>query len=546
MGLVLEAFGVDLVDRLGAGRPRGEPAAGGDRLDAADRRAVAGRLVQHLLDLLARQLVALHLRGRQPGQLRFLLGRGGCVDAVGKRLAEFAGQLHIQFAGIPAFARGDLGRQQGRHQAVLVGGPHRAVVAQQRRTGAFLATEAERAIEQALGKPLEADRHFDQFAAQPLRHAVDQRRGDHGLADRGVRAPLRPVPVQVVDQHRQVMVRLHQAVAAGDDAVAVMVGIAGERDVVFVLQADQPLHRVPRRRVHADLAVPVHRHERELRVDHRAHHGKVELVAVGDRLPVMHAGTTQRIDAHLHAGAADRVEVDDMGEVGHIVVEKIVSVRGGGLARLRQRHPLHPLQAAFEQRVGALLHPVGDVGIGRTAVGRVVLEAAVVRWIVRRRDHDAVGQTAVAPPAVMQFVVDQDRVRHRRRGRELAAAGEHRLHTVRRQHFQRTLQRRLRQGMGVRTDEQRAVDALALAVFADRLADRQDVPFVEAALERTAAMTGRAERHPLRGDRRIGLQVDIGGQQFRHVDQDRLRWRLAGERADLLAHGRSVVGWSRS
>src|SRR6185437_10178498 len=81
VGLVLEAFGVDLVDRLGTRGARSEPAVGGDRLDAADRRAVAGRLVQHLLDLLARQLVALHLRWRQPGQLRFLLGRGGRVDA---------------------------------------------------------------------------------------------------------------------------------------------------------------------------------------------------------------------------------------------------------------------------------------------------------------------------------------------------------------------------------------------------------------------------------------------------------------------------------
>ena len=36
--LVLEALRVDLVDVLGAGGPRREPAAGGDDLQAADRR----------------------------------------------------------------------------------------------------------------------------------------------------------------------------------------------------------------------------------------------------------------------------------------------------------------------------------------------------------------------------------------------------------------------------------------------------------------------------------------------------------------------------
>ena len=41
--LAVEALRVDLVDVLGPGRPRGEPAVLGDDLQAADRRAVAGR-----------------------------------------------------------------------------------------------------------------------------------------------------------------------------------------------------------------------------------------------------------------------------------------------------------------------------------------------------------------------------------------------------------------------------------------------------------------------------------------------------------------------
>ena len=86
-------------------------------------------------------------------------------------------------------ARPDFRRQQRRHQAILVGGPHRTVLAQQRCAGAFLAAETERAVEQAVGKPLEADRHFVQLATESVRHAIDQRRADHGLADRGRSRP---------------------------------------------------------------------------------------------------------------------------------------------------------------------------------------------------------------------------------------------------------------------------------------------------------------------------------------------------------------------
>ena len=74
---------------------------------------------------------------------------------------------------------------------------------------------------------------------------------------------------QVVDRDRQVVVGRQQAGAAGDDAVAVVVGVAGEGDVEAVLEADQPLHRVGRRRIHADPAVPVERHEAEGRIDLR-------------------------------------------------------------------------------------------------------------------------------------------------------------------------------------------------------------------------------------------------------------------------------------
>jgi len=49
---------------------------------------------------------------------------------------------------------------------------------------------------------------------------------------------------QVVDRHGQVIVRRQQAAAARHDAMPVVVGIAGESDIVAILQSDQALHCV--------------------------------------------------------------------------------------------------------------------------------------------------------------------------------------------------------------------------------------------------------------------------------------------------------------
>ena len=77
------------------------------------------------------------------------------------------GSARVEFAGIRAGDRRDLRRQQAQDHAVLVRGPHRAVAAQKRRACAFLAAEAERAVEQPVDEPFESDRDFDEAAAQP-------------------------------------------------------------------------------------------------------------------------------------------------------------------------------------------------------------------------------------------------------------------------------------------------------------------------------------------------------------------------------------------
>ena len=90
--------------------------------------------------------------------------------------------------------------------------------------------------------------------------------------------------------------------------------------------------------------------------------------------------------------------------------------------------------------------------------------------------------------------------------------------------------------MRIDADVKRPVDSLFLAVFADRLGNRQYVPFVETAFERTAAVTGGPEGNALRRHRRVGLQGDVGGAQLRHIDQRCSGRRCASERAGRGAH----------
>ncbi len=284
-------------------------------------------------------------------------------------------------------------------------------------------------------------------------------------------------------------------------------------------------------RVHADLSVPVQAHKGELRIDNLAHHIQIEAVLLGDARPVMHAGTAQRIDTQAQAGRADRGEIDDIAQIIHIAAEVIVFLHIGRLPRLRQGHALDLTQAAFQQRVGAVLHPTGDIAVGRAAIGWVVLEAAAVRRVVRRGDHNAIGKARAAA-----LVVHQDGLADRRRRGELTAGGDHGLHAIGRQHFQGAVQRRLRQGMGIGPDKQRAADALGYPVITDRLADGQHMPAIEAALQGTAAMPGRAERDTLGGLGWIGLQLVIGCQQPGNIGQHRGGCRLPGQRMDTRAH----------
>ena len=273
------------------------------------------------------------------------------------------------------------------------------------------------------------------------------------------------------------MIRRQQSGAARDDAVTVVIGITGEGDVEAVLEPDQAMHGVRGGGVHADLAVPVDAHEPESGVDTVVHDLEIETVTFSNPGPVAHARTAERIDAHAQFRVANDLHVDDIAEFGNVSIEIIVFMRGWRLACGGQRHALDATQVC-QQTVRLGFDDAGDLRIRRSAVGGVVLEAAVVGWIVRGRDDDAVGEPILAP-----LVVNEDGVRNRRRRRVFVTFGDHDLDVVGSQHFERAGECRRRKCMGVEAQEQWPGDALLLAISADGLGDGQHMRLVEAAFE---------------------------------------------------------------
>ncbi len=182
--------------------------------------------------------------------------------------------------------------------------------------------------------------------------------------------------------------------------------------------------------------------------------------------PVVDAGTAEGVGADADAGVADGVEVEDRRQVVDVGAAVVVRVGGVGGSGAGERDSLHAALsgavAGGEEFVGPGGDPAGGVGVGRAAVGRVVLEAAVLGRVVRRRDDDAVGEGGGAAGAGRAVaVVAQDRVRDRgRRGVAVVGVDQH-GHVVGREDLERGRPRRLGECVSVTAEEQRTVDPIA-------------------------------------------------------------------------------------
>src|SRR5262249_56483343 len=112
---------------------------------------------------------------------------------------ELADQVVVVLARVLTRARRDLGGEQIHDRAVLVGGPHGAVVTQEAGPGALLAAKTAGAIEQAGYEPFEANRHFGQTPSESLHDPIDDAAAHQRLAHRRVRRPLRPLAEQAAN-----------------------------------------------------------------------------------------------------------------------------------------------------------------------------------------------------------------------------------------------------------------------------------------------------------------------------------------------------------
>ncbi len=523
----LEGLGVDLVHVLRARRARGEPRAVRRHLQATDGRVVTGSAHQLRDDRIPRQLGRRHVVGGQGGELRLLLAGGSRVDAGVGGGAEALHLLGVQLRRRLAGHREDLRGEQRQDNAVLVGRPHRAVLAQERGPRALLAAEADGAGEQAGDEVLEAHRHLDQVASHGGHDAVDERGGDQGLTNGCLGTPARAVREQILDGDGQEVIRVHQTVGR-DDAVPIRVRVVAGRDVVGSVALRVRGHRLAQRRhrvrggtIHADLAVPVQRHERPRRIDLGVDDGEVQAVALTDGRPVVDGRAAQRIGADAHAGRPDRINVDDLVQLRHVVIQV---VEGGDVRIVEQigagdAGNVLPLPGV-EELVGARRDPAGRVGVGRPAVRRIVLEAAVARRVVARGDDDAVGQ---AIPGGAQSggraVSTQDGDRDRGGRRVGAARVDARVDARRCKDLQGGAPRGFAQGVRVATDEQGAVDSLGSAVLDDRGGDGDDVGLVELAVQRGSAVTRGAEGDALTDVGRVGRDVVVGGDDIVDVDE---------------------------
>src|ERR1700732_1787399 len=114
------------------------------------------------------------------------------------------------------------------------------------------------------------------------------------------------------------MIGRHQTRLSGDNTMAVMVRVAGKSDVESILQADQPLHGIGRRRVHTDLPVPINRHKAEGRIDGFIYYGQLQAVALSDPAPIMNSGAAEWIHPETDPRAMNGFHIQHTIQVAYI------------------------------------------------------------------------------------------------------------------------------------------------------------------------------------------------------------------------------------
>ena len=320
-----------------------------------------------------------------------LLGRGWSVDPRVSVHFEFGCQLEVMLAGILVFVRAVISAASR-----FMIGPSLSVVhtvpSRRRKLAPRFSSppEAERTVEKpqarTICKPTGVSHNATQFqlAHNPVDHATGRLRV---LLTAEAADQSQAMRQQIKNADRQKMVGIRPLPADG-------VTMPWRSESGSFAKATRYWSFKPTSlaiaygtgAVHANLAVVIDRHERELRIDARIHHLDLQPVDLVDRRPIMDRRAAERINGHREIGGANRIHVDHVAKIIDVGEQEVVLMRRGGLQRRRERHALHSHIAGAQQLVRPILNPLGDVGVGRAAVGRVVLESAFIRRIVRGSD----------------------------------------------------------------------------------------------------------------------------------------------------------------
>src|ERR1039457_3563399 len=108
---------------------------------------------------------------------------GWRINALIGRLTELAHEFVVDFAGIAAHPGCDLRGEQTGNESILVRRPNGAIQTGKGGPGALFATEAKPTGEQAINKPLEANRPLVELPAQLRGYAINHLAAYHRFTD---------------------------------------------------------------------------------------------------------------------------------------------------------------------------------------------------------------------------------------------------------------------------------------------------------------------------------------------------------------------------
>src|SRR5262249_11561519 len=145
-----------------------------------------------------------------------------------------------------------------------------------------------------------------------------------------------------------------------------------------------------------NLAVPIHCHEPEGRIDGMVHDLQIESVAIADGIIVSHARASQWIHSDANLALPDCLQVDHRGKIADVGIEILMGMYVGSASSAFKCYSQHSAQVVGNEGVGLSFYPFGDVSVRRSAMGRIVFEAAESRRVMRRCDDDAVREAALA------------------------------------------------------------------------------------------------------------------------------------------------------